>query len=81
MEKQKVIYGFWDRIEEAIFESGLSKCEIARKMGCERRVLITGQSEARMLSAHNLMEFCNVTGVSADYILGLSNDKKIHRRK
>lgn len=69
--KQKIIFGFWDRVNDVIYKTGLSKCEIARRMGCDRKVLIGAESEGRMLSAINVASFCAVTGTDANWLLGV----------
>lgn len=76
MSKYKVpyIYGFWDRIEKAVEESGMSKAEIARKMGCDRKIFYLGRRQQTMMSAGYIAKFCVATGVSADYILGLKSE-------
>ena len=76
MAKQKFyIRGFWERMEEAVTSCGLSKCEIARRCGFDRKVLMDYRNHDRMISSGYLARFCAVTGVSADWILGLSNMK------
>lgn len=74
MSEHIKLEGFWERIDETIVDSGLSKTEIARRSGFERRVL-NGASENRMMSVGSLARFCAVTNVSADWILGLRSEK------
>ena len=62
----------WDRIDKAIERSGLSKSEIARRGGFERRTL-NGRAGNIMPSLGTLARFCAVTHTSADYILGLKD--------
>ena len=68
------IYNFEERVEQVIKDSGMSKCEIARKAGFDRKIL--SFNFGWHLSAYNLMAFCQVTGVSADYLLGLRKEMK-----
>jgi hypothetical protein len=75
MSEHIKLEGFWDRVNKAVKDSGLSKSEIARRGGFERRAL-NGESENRMLSAGTLARFCVVTDVSADWILGIKRTKK-----
>lgn len=70
------VYGLWDRIDEVISESGLSKSEVARRCGFSRNVLAS-ESLNQMPSAGILAKFCSTMEVSADYILGLSDKKEI----
>lgn len=72
--------GFWDRVEEAINDSGLSKNQIAEKMGVERKSLYANHSpngDNRSWHSGRLASFCKITGVSADWLLGLSRSKGI----
>ena len=70
--------GFWDRVEQAVKDSGMSKVQIAEKMGIERKALYpTPSSNGTTRSWHSgrVASFCRVTGVSADWLLGLSTKK------
>lgn len=72
--------GFWGRVEEAIADSGMTKSEIAKKMGVERKALYASNSPSgisRSWHSGRLATFCKVTGVSADWLLGLSRNKGI----
>ena len=72
--------GFWDRVEEAVESSGMTKVQIAQKMGVERKALYsTNSSNGSDRSWHSgrLASFCKITGVSADWLLGLSRHKGI----
>lgn len=68
------IYQFQERVEETIKHSGMSKCQIARLAVFDRKIL--SFHLGWHLSAYNLMKFCQVTGVSADYLLGLRKEIK-----
>ena len=73
--------GFWDRVEIAIADSGMSKKEISDKMGVERKSLYPNHSPSgsdRSWHSGRLAAFCKITGVSADWLLGLSNVKNIN---
>lgn len=70
--------GFWDRVEEAIESSKLSKNEIARQMGVNRKALYPSASDNgvnRSWHSGRLASFCKITGVSADWLLGISDSK------
>lgn len=71
--------GFWDRVEEAIMCSGMTKVQIAEKMGVERKALYTPSVNKDTKSWHSgrIADFCKVTKVSADWLLGLSKTKTI----
>ena len=76
MGKHNKVRGFWERVDEVIYDSGLSKAEIARRCGFSRNIL-ADENAGRMMSVGVLTSFCSVMHVSADYILGLKNDRKI----
>lgn len=76
--------GFWDRIEEAIKDTGMTKAKIAEKMGVERKALYPKKStneDTRSWHSGRLTTFCKITGVSADWLLGLSTYKGIKHPK
>ena len=68
MNVNPYIYGFWDRLNGVVKESGMSKAKIAEKIGCNRKVLT---DQGGTLSPLYLARFCVVTGASADYLLGI----------
>lgn len=76
MGKHNKVRGFWERVDEVIYESGLSKAEIARRCGFSRNIL-ADEGAGRMMSVGTLASFCSAMHVSADYILGLTNERKI----
>ena len=69
------IEGFQERIEEAVAQSGLSKCEIARRGKFDRKTFCG--CDRTMLQSGILARFCAVTGVSADWMLGLLKRKEL----
>jgi hypothetical protein len=78
-----VTKGFWDRIDKAIADSGLPKNQIAKKMGVDRKALYrpSDGSDDRSWHSGRIASFCKITGVSADWLLGLSNRKTIKSPK
>lgn len=71
---------FWDRVEEAINDTGKSKSQIAREMGVDRKSLYASPSAKgsdRSWHSGRLAAFCKVTGVSSDWLLGLSECKSL----
>jgi hypothetical protein len=74
MGRHKKIEGMWDRIDEVILDSGLTKSEIARRCGFSRNIL-ADRSAGRMLSLGALASFCSTMNVSADYILGIKRTR------
>lgn len=77
MKKGILIEGFWDRVDSVCYKSGLSKTEIARRIGCNRKALMQNQMNGAMMNSGYLAKFCAVTGASADYLLGLKKEATI----
>lgn len=65
------IDGFFERMDEAVEESGMSKMEISRRMKASPTCLSNMKTRRIMPSSGLLAKFCGVTGASADYLLGL----------
>lgn len=68
------IEGFAERLDQAIEASGLSKKEIARRMKMDYKVLMP---YGWQMGSGALARFCSVTGVSADWMLGLRKEMKL----
>lgn len=71
-----MIEGFPDRLNEAIETSGLSKTQIATRCGCDRRTLYNAVSGNFMMSTENLARFCTVTKTDANWLLGISIERR-----
>lgn len=63
-----LVYGFWDRFDDAIKQSSFTKLELARRIGCNRKTLYRGQ---HMPSALFIARSAALIGVSTDYLLGI----------
>lgn len=74
MKKREYVEGFWDRINVAVRQSGLSKIEITDRMGVNRKLLYG--TDCENISSLNLARFCAVTGTDANWLLGLTGDAK-----
>lgn len=74
MQRRIVIEGFNERLEIACYQSGLSKKEIARRMKMDYKVLMP---YGWQMGSGVLARFCSVTGVSADWMLGLRKEMKL----
>ena len=70
------IEGFAERLHQAIEASGMSRNQIANLMGMERKVLLPSSTGCQMGSGA-LAKFCAITGVSADWLLGLKKEMKL----
>lgn len=67
---------FWYRVEDAIRQSGLSRSEIARRGGFHRQSIMYREGKGKLPQARILKAFCEVTGASADWLLGLKDEKQ-----
>ena len=68
-----MIRGYNERLEKAIARSGLTKSEIARRCGFNRKAL----SKKFTLSTINLAKFCAITKTDANWLLALKREEKI----
>lgn len=62
--------GFYERVDEACRKSGLTKTEIARRAGFERRTL-TPKADNWMMTLANAARLCAVTRTDANWLLGI----------
>lgn len=70
MKKKFYIEGFYERLDEACYRTGLSKNEIARRCGFDRKIL-TGLKDNRMISSGYIARFCEITKTDANWLLGI----------
>lgn len=72
MNRTIEIEGFWERLDQAVNESGKTKTEIAKTCGFDRKSFYRRQG---MPHAGFIARFCAETAVSADWLLGLERRK------
>lgn len=72
-KRRTLIFGFWDRVEEALNDKGMSKCELARRIGYDRRTLYRHEWVPNSLV---IARICVQLNVSADWLLGLTSIKR-----
>lgn len=69
------------RINSALAEKDIKQKELAKKIGVNDNVISYWCSGSRIPNTQQIIQICNVLGVSADYLLGLSdvatNDKDL----
>lgn len=70
VKKSHSIEGFYDRVDQICQKSGLTKSEIARRAGFERRTL-NATDPHWMMSSANVARLCAVTGADANWLLGI----------
>ena len=68
--KKTYIEGFNERLNEACYNTGLSKCEIARRCGFNRKQLMRG-AHHMMMGGGDIARFCSVTKTDANWLLGI----------
>ena len=69
MRQNTYIAGFHERLDKACHDSGLSKAEIARRAGFDRKSL--HPKEHTMMTSAYIAKFCAVTGTDANWLLGV----------
>ena len=69
-----MIEGFWERFEDCMYETSITKVDIAKKLGCHRHLLING-FEGRTPNSKVVMQFCAEYGFSLGYLCGISREK------
>lgn len=75
MRDTNTIFGFWERVDEAVKASGYTKTDIARKIsGSESCRSLLCRSTGGM-NTYTLAKFCAITGCSADWLLGLKKER------
>lgn len=70
MKKNTYIEGFHERLDVACKRTGLTKAEIARRSGFERKCLYP--VEHQMMSPAYIAKFCATTGTDANWLLGVT---------
>lgn len=73
-DEMKRIYqvdGLRDRLEDAIFSSGMDISEISRKSGVSRNLLWAYRFDNKQPSCYSLMRLAKTLNVSTDWLLGL----------
>ena len=69
--RSNLIEGMQERVEQVCVESGMTKKELCEKMEFDRKALY-GEG----FSTLKLARFCAVTGTDANWLLGLSRERK-----
>ena len=67
---------FSNRLQEAIDDAETNKTEMERDGVCDRDTLKSYVNRSKMPSGRTLLYICNYLNVSADWLLGLTNEKR-----
>lgn len=70
------IYGFSERLEDALTDKNVSRSELARKINVRPASVNNYIDGTTTPNATNLAKICKVLNVSSDWLLGLTNNKK-----
>ena len=70
MKVNSYIEGFHERLDEACRRTGLSKAEIARRAGFDRKTLYPLSHQ--MMGSAYIAKFCAATGTDANWLLGVT---------
>ena len=62
------------RLRKLVAESGKSYRQVADEMGINKGILLHTANNKGMPNSRQLIPICQYFGVSADYLLGLSDD-------
>ena len=68
-KRARRLIGFSDRLERAIYASGLTCNEIAERVGCNRKAIYSYRDNESNPDVFTVAKLCCVLGVSADYLL------------
>ena len=71
-----LIFGFGDRLNEAILESKLTTPQICEAVGIERKSLYSYKCGEYSPNALTLAKLATTLHVSADWLLGIKNTKR-----
>lgn len=72
MNRHQQVEGLWERVEQVCFETGMTKPQLCKQMGFDRKSLYDSSG----FSVLKLARFCAVTGTDANWLLGLSRERK-----
>ncbi len=71
----------FERIRNLREDHDLTQKQIAKMLNCSQQVYSNYELGQRDIPTDILIKICKIYDVSADYILGLSNDTPIKKRK
>ena len=65
------------RIQNEIYNQGMNCKEFANKIGVDRKILVASPNNPMGLNMFNLYKIAKALNVSSDYLLGLSEERKV----
>lgn len=72
MNRHQRVEGLQERVDQVCFETGMTKPQLCKQMGFDRKALYDSSG----FSTLKLARFCAVTGADANWLLGLSRERK-----
>lgn len=69
---------FCDNLKQLREQSGIKQAALAHDVGVSRSAINAWEMGVSMPSVANLLSLCEIFHVSADYLLGLTNDYCLH---
>ena len=67
-----------ERIKDLREDNDLTQEQVAKLLGIAQTTYSQYENHKRAMPVEHIMTLCSYYGVSADYLLGLTNDKKIY---
>lgn len=64
-----------DKLKQARKDKGLSQTQLAKKMEIDRKTIGNWENDLGFPNAQKLKRICEILDVSADYLLGIKNEK------
>lgn len=80
-EPSTIPYMFYERINMLINASGKTCSELSKAWGISRSAIFAYKGGDTAPNATVLMRICEYFNVSADWLLGLSRDYKLHKNR
>lgn len=71
MNRHQQVEGLWERVDQVCFETGMTKPQLCKRMGFDRKALYDSSG----FSTLKLARFCAVTGADANWLLGVTRER------
>jgi transcriptional regulator with XRE-family HTH domain len=66
---------FADKLKRARKDKGITQIQLARMIGKDRHSVGNWETDLSFPNAQKLKRICEILDISADYLLGLTNEK------
>ncbi len=70
MKQQNIplMKGFWDRLDETIYQQNRTKVDVAKQCGFDRKILCKRKNNSYIILPY-FARLCSALNISADYLL------------